>query len=523
MSLDEIEVRLKERFPEGFLPLSQIPHPSLLKDSDIASERVVKAIKEGEKIAVIGDYDVDGVVSSSIVELFFREIGYEVEVIIPNRFSDGYGVTPKLLERVDADLVITVDNGIHGFNSAKVLKERGVDFIITDHHNPSDSLPDAFAVVNPKRGDCPYPHKEICGAQVIWLLLGEVKRVLEVDIDMSQYLDLLAVAIISDVMPIRGLNHSIVKVGLKKLQSSNRVANRVLMERIFSSSSPILSEDVAFQLSPRLNSSGRMSHAELSFHFLTSRNYFEASQLFEEIDGLNRTRKDVERDMFEAVLRDVDPSQPIILYYGEHLHEGVIGIVASRVVDRFQKPAFIFSKLGDTLKGSGRSLGNIDIFYLLKSSKEFLLKWGGHKMAGGLSLELSKFPQFRERVFEAMKIYKEVDYIEQSSLFGALPLEKLDTNLIQVISKFEPFGNENEKPIFQIEDALVVDARRIGRDMEYQKLIVEKDGVQREVLIFKKERTIKSGETVSLSFRPMVSTFRNETKVQAISEKILEK
>ena len=515
MRLSDIENNLASRFSNGFSKLSDLPNPNLLKDSSKASKRIVQAIQNREKITIIGDYDVDGVTSSAIAYLFFQEIGVDVEIIIPNRFSDGYGITPKLLNRVNADLVITVDNGIHSFQSAEILKKRETDFIITDHHQPSDKLPDAFAIVNPKRLDCKYPYKDICGAQVIWFLLAEVKKELKVNVDMGQFLDLLAVAIIADVMPITGFNHSLVKVGLKQFFSSNRISNKVLINQLFSQKNYITSEDVAFQISPRLNSSGRMQDAILSFQFLVSNNYLEASQLFDEIDELNQSRKLIERDLSKQVIDEVDSSQPIILYYNENLHSGVIGIVASRIVEKFKKPTFIFSLENGILKGSGRSLGNINIFEVLSNSQKLFLKWGGHKMAGGLSLNLSNFETFKNEAIQFMQKYTAIDFQEINNNLGHLDMRDLNFDLFDMLNKFEPFGNKNEKPVFYISDALVVSSYRIGKEKQFQKLMVEKNSVKLEVLIFADIEDINIEEKISFSYRPAISTFRNKTTIQA--------
>jgi single-stranded-DNA-specific exonuclease len=520
MRLDDVEKRLLERFPNGFPTLSDIPQPYLLKDSEKASERVARAIRNGEKITIIGDYDVDGVTSSSISYLFFREIGYEVEIIIPNRFRDGYGITPQILERVDADLIITVDNGIHAFKPAEICIERGIDLIITDHHNPSEKIPDAFAVVNPKQVDCEYPHKTICGAQVIWLLLAEVKKRLGSNIDMGQFIDLVAVAIISDVMPITDLNHSLVKAGLKKFVENRRDSNVVFLEKL--KKSHLTSEDIAFQLSPRLNSSGRMEDAITSFQFLTSSNYLEATHFFEKITSFNEERKSIEREITERVISEVDSSKPAILFYGDELHEGVIGIVASRIVEKFGKPAFIFSKSGDILKGSARSLGNIDIFHLLTQNSELFLKWGGHKMAGGLSMKIENWNRFCEGVWSEMSIYEESDFIPSSNLFGELDFKDLNPSLIETLDKFEPFGNENEKPLFFVIDALIINSYRIGSEKQFQKMVVEKDGIAKDVLVFRDFEDFIEGERISFSYRPTLSTFKkDDPKVQLYLEKLV--
>ena len=227
---------LSKRFTTEEKKLSQIPAPSLLQDSTKAAKKVAQAIKEKKRITLVGDYDVDGVSSTAIIVDFFRQIPYPLEAIIPNRFKDGYGVSPTILDRVDTDIIITVDNGISAVEASKICKERGIELIITDHHTPSKILPDAYAIVDPKLPNCTYPFKEICGAQVIWLLLGLVKKELNLKINMKQFLDILAIAIIADIMPLIDINRTLVKEGLKLLMTSSRPSSIIIRDFLNKSS-----------------------------------------------------------------------------------------------------------------------------------------------------------------------------------------------------------------------------------------------------------------------------------------------
>jgi len=520
MTLEEIDNRLLERFSKGFEKLSSIPNPAVLKDSEKGAERVAQAIKSGERITLIGDYDVDGVTSSAITHLFFQEIGHPIEVVIPNRFKDGYGITPKLLERVDSDLIITADNGIHAHKSAEILKSRGVDLIITDHHNPSDTLPDAYAVINPKQTDCPYPLKAICGAEVIWLFLAVVKRKLNINIDMMQYLDLLAVATISDVMPITDINHTIVKKGLQLFSKSKRASNQVMITTLLSKEQ-ITAEDIAFQVAPRLNSSGRIEDASLSFRFLTAQNYDEALQLFERINRLNTERKELEKSIFNRVVESINSDDELLLYYGDDLHEGVIGIVASRLVDKFSKPAIVFSLSNGVLKGSGRSLGNVDIFKTIAKAEHLLLKWGGHKMAGGLSLNLSNFEEFKSIVISEVKNYSKEDFFSQTETFGEISFKDIGNNLIEVLNKYEPYGESNQKPIFLAKDVEVVEMRQIGKKREFLKIFVEKESTELEVLIFQSGIEIDVGEIISFEYTVQTSYYRDKMEIKGLLKRLI--
>jgi len=272
-----------------------------LKDIKKAAERIKKAINNGEKITVVGDYDVDGVVSSTIMSEFFSDIGIEMTLIIPNRFRDGYGINAKLLERIDADLIITVDNGISAVEAAKVCKERGIDLIITDHHTVPDVIPDAYAIVNPKQEDCPFPFSEICGAQVAWYLVASLKETLGIEYNLGKYLDLLAIAIVADMMELKGMNRTMVRAGFKMMNQEKRLIFSVI-KRYFKKSA-FKSDDISFLLAPIINSAGRIEDATLAFEMLSAKSEEEALMHLEYIVGLNNRRKEIELELFnKAVL-----------------------------------------------------------------------------------------------------------------------------------------------------------------------------------------------------------------------------
>ncbi len=521
MTLQEIEAKLLKRFPNGFSKISEIPDPKLLKDIVKGAKRVKEAVKNNEKIVLIADYDVDGIISASITKLFFQEINFNIEVQFPNRFKNGYGISPELLKNIQADLIISADNGIHAFRSAKFLKKKNIDFIITDHHNPSDKIPDAFAVINPKQIDCPYPHKSICGAQVIWLFLAQIKRELNLKINMQKFIDLVSIAVIADLMPIKDLNHAIVKAGLQQFMKSNRIFNRIIKTH-FLKGRNITSEDIAFQIAPRINSAGRLEDASISFQFITTNNYFEAETLFHEITSLNNKRKKIENDILEKVIASVDNSQNIIIYYDENIHEGVVGIVASKVVKLFQKPAFILSKKFNHLRGSGRGIGNIDIFQILNHSQDLFLKWGGHKSAGGLSMSIENLEEFRRKSIEFIeKNYTKDDFIEQFDSFGKLQPKDLTKELFVLLNKFEPFGFQHSKPIFFMENVKVVEVLTFGNGKKFQKIFVADEVKTVEVLIFIDNfQVFQKGEIISFYFQPHRSIFKGQEKIQALFENL---
>ncbi|HEX5623333.1 MAG TPA: single-stranded-DNA-specific exonuclease RecJ [Sulfuricurvum sp.] len=459
---------LSERFGAQSEKLSDIPHPSHLKDAQKAAQRIAHAIRNHQKIALVGDYDVDGVTSTAIVKRFFDLIPYPITATIPNRFTDGYGVSKSILERIDADVVFTVDNGINAIEAAEVCKARGIDLIITDHHTPGDILPDVYAIVNPKLSDCPYPFKEICGAQVGWLLMGMIKQELDLAIDMRQFFPFLALAIIADVMPLVGINRAIVKTGLEMMKTSHLppfVIIRDLLNR-----TAISSEDIAFQIAPRLNSAGRLEDASIALEFLTADTTTKAYHQFDLLTQLNTLRKETEAQTTAAAMLHVNTEDAIIVVAGENWNEGVVGIVASRLVNHFQKPAVVLSIHNGIAKGSGRSIGNVDLFSLIKTQEHLLAKFGGHKMAAGLSMNFHNVEAFRFGINEAAKAIHPDDFAPQNDIVGELDHHCINFELLTLLERFEPYGEGNPRPRFLLRDAEVVQIKLFGSDKSHSRL-----------------------------------------------------
>jgi len=515
----ELEKKLQERFSEGFHKLSDLADPLSLIDIEKGAKRLQKAIENREKIAIVGDYDVDGVVSTAIMLDFFSQISVPVKHIIPNRFMDGYGVSAQIIERLDADVVITVDNGINAFDAATVAKKRGIDLIITDHHTPSHSLPDAYCVINPKREDCNFKHQEICGAQVAWFFIAAVKKVMQLEIKMQSFLDLLALAIIADVMPLTEINRTLVQAGLKSIAASQRPAFKAL--RIFLEKKSLKAEDIAFQIAPRINSAGRMEDASIALAFLNAKDENSAMAQLLKLDSLNQIRKETEQEITQEAISIANSDDSVIVVANENWHEGVIGIVASRLVHYYEKPAFVLSIEEGRAKGSGRSIGNIDLYELLDESSEHLLGFGGHKMAAGLALQEQNIDKFRELLNLSAKKYSKEDFIPTSETMGELDFQYLTLDLLNMLEKFEPYGEANPKPRFHLTKASIMAVRRMGQNSEHVKYSVQSDGRVMDVLAFRHETTLKKGDELSCIYTVNKNSFRGETNVQLLLEKLI--
>jgi len=503
-----------------FATLSSFPNPKLLKDNEKASHRIKKAIENKEKIVLVGDYDVDGVSSSAIMLDFFSQIPYPLTCKIPDRFKHGYGLSPKLLDEIDSDtkLVITVDNGINAFESAKILKERNIDLIITDHHNPEDTLPQASAVINPKQKDCTFPFKDICGAVVAWYFCSCIKSVLELNTNMSKYLDILALASIADVMPMLGLNHTLVKAGLRVMSKREKEPFKVIAEE--KQIQDFGYEDIGFFLAPLINSAGRLAHASLSLDFLRAKTPKLASKNFELLSALNEERKDLQLQVLAEARVQVNKEDAILVLFGSSWHEGVLGIVASKICEEFKRPCIILSIENEKAKGSARSNGDFILYDLLFLSKQYLTSFGGHANAAGLTLEAKNIIPFKESLNDNLKKMNKCLYLEKE-IFAKLKLEDIDFELYDIIKSFEPYGLQNPKPIFLLENIKAYNYSLLGKEKNHLKILLEHNGNFLEALFF----NFKIKDTQNLNilknnidivFTLSLNTFRNQSKINLL-------
>jgi len=519
LTKQDIDELLSARFADDSCnSLKDIPSPSLFKDIDKASSRIKEAIDKKEKITVVGDYDVDGVVSSVIMSEFFEDIGVDIDLIIPNRFKDGYGINEKLLQKIDANLIITVDNGISAVDAANVCKKRGIDLIITDHHTVPPILPDAYAIVNPKQEDCTFPHCEICGAQVAWYLIASLKDKLGLDYNLGKFLDLLAIAIVADMMELKGINRTMVKAGFKMINQEKRVIFSAIKAHFRKSF--FVSDDISFLLSPIINSAGRLEDATLSYDMLRSTNIDEASVRLDYIVSLNNRRKEIEFELFKVAVDEHDETQDIVIVWGEDWHEGVIGIVAARLSRRFKKPAIVFSINDDIAKGSARSVGDINILSIVSTQKDLLLGFGGHKGAAGMSMKKDTLESFRENLQTIAKDIPKDKFIQKSEVLGEIDANEVDLNLINILQKYEPYGQKNPQPKFLLKNAYVRQDRLLGADKNHLKMSLECEGRSIESIYFNFDTRANEGDHIDLVCTISKNEFRGDVSVQLMVDRL---
>lgn len=520
LTLDALDALLQNRFKEGFLSLKDLPQPSAFKDMDKATKRIVQAIQNREKITIIGDYDVDGVTSTTLMKLFFEEIEYPVEWIIPNRFKDGYGLSSNIIPRIlGTDLAITVDNGISAVYAAKLCKDGGIELIITDHHLLPPEVPECFAIIDQKQKECTFPYADVCGAQIAWYLIASIKNALGIQINMMSYMEYVAIAIIADMMPLQHINRAMVEAGLVALNKSSKPAIKAFLEHAKKES--LSTEDIGFFLAPLLNSAGRMDDASHAVDFLSATNIYDARIRLERLKEFNTLRKFTEQEITGKAMTQVNHKDHVIVVEGEKWHEGVVGIVAARVARQFEKPCIVLSNNGDgVLKGSGRSFGECDLFAITDDCRSHLEKFGGHQAAIGLSLKKESLKSFKMKINEN---FLKGNYIKDEidpDIIGELHFQDISFALTKLVKKYEPYGQGNPIPKYISKRVKILQVDTMGKEGEHLRFSFVQEGIVMAGVQFKTREVYEVGSEVDVIFTVNENHFRGNVTLQLMVEKI---
>jgi len=520
LNIKDIEEILINRVKDDkFTVLKSIPTPDTFKDMDIATKRIVQAIQNDETINLVGDYDVDGVTSTAIIVSFFNALGVEINYIIPNRFEHGYGLSPLILEQIYDGIIITVDNGIGAVESASICKQRALDLIITDHHTVGDILPDAFAIINPKQDDCDFPFPDICGAQIAWYLCASIKKELKFDYNLMELFDLLSLAIVADIMPMVSLNKTMVKAGLKVLERSQRPAFVALRQRY--DLKAITEEDIGFKIAPLINCAGRMEDPSIALEFLLSYDEHEANMQLDYLIELNESRKEDQLKMFTEAKRQVDISLPVIVVSSTQWNEGIVGIVASKLCEKYKKPAIVFSIKDTTAKASCRSTADVNLYELIKSCSSLLNGFGGHKQAAGLSIQTNKLEEFTVLVNKNIQDMEVLPEDINSNSLGDFNISNVSNLVYELIESYRPFGITNPYPILTFRDLEVLNVTKMGKNKEFTKLIVGNNISNIEVIIFSDFEDVEVSDTISFTATISKNEFRGEIKYNLLFKELL--
>jgi single-stranded-DNA-specific exonuclease len=499
-------------------------NPFQLLHMDRAVERITEAISKEEKITIYGDYDVDGTSASSLLFLFFKSLGVEAGIYIPRRDTEGYGLNAGALQKIADEgttLLITVDTGISG---ARVVAEApsGLDIIITDHHLPPAELPEAYTVVNPNQPGDTYPCKAICGCGVAFKLCQALYQTIHhTDAFWTDFIELAAVATVADVVPLVDENREIVRRGLAKIRNTSLTGLRALLDAAVKADSPVTSETIGFGIGPRINAAGRLDDAMLAVHLLVTDDPETARDLAHELNDLNAKRQDISQKIFEEaetmLLADGVPHFGIVLAK-EGWHPGVIGIVASRLTEKYHQPTILLSIKDHVAKGSCRSIPPVHLYHALEACREHLVQFGGHAQAAGLTMEEKKVDAFRRKFQETVKsILKGIPYEPEVEADYFLPEgETLTEADVHELERLQPFGQDNPAPILGFSKAVITDVRTMGREQNHLRLDILFGTTTYKGLLWQegpRSHYFYIGEEAAVAFAPRLNTFRGITSV----------
>jgi len=507
--------------------LERLHSPLIMEDMKKAVARILKAVRAGENILIYGDYDADGITSAALLTYVFRSLGTKAECYLPNRLEEGYGLHLEPLKKArenGIDLVITVDCGISAFEEALWAGENGLDLIITDHHEPQSEIPAALAVVDPKRHDCKYPFKELAGVGVALKL---AQALLETAGRGSgawqEYLGLACLGTIADIMPIRGENRILVKHGLPKLANAKSPGIQALMEVSGTKKEELSPYDVGFGLAPRLNAAGRIGNPDLALRLLLTDSTGEARDLAGELNKYNQARQKIESTVFEEALKMLEENPErgedrVVVLSSDNWHPGVIGIVASRLLNRLYRPVLLISLEGREGKGSARSIPGFNICEALVQCNKHLLNYGGHALAAGFTIERGKIEEFRRELNTyAGKIIGDKEMVPWLDLDGIVEVGQISEKLINELNMLQPFGYANPDPLLGCREAPVVNSRGVGKEAAHLKLRLRinnstLDGIGFNLGAY--AETVATAEAVDLAFVPGINEFNGRRYVE---------
>lgn len=461
--------------------LDDLHDPYLMKDMDKAVSRIEKAIENQENIMIFGDYDVDGTTAVSLVSSYLKSYYPNIATYIPDRYDEGYGISYKGIDYADDNgisLIIALDCGIKSIDHIAYANERNIDFIICDHHRPGKELPNAIAVLDPKREDCSYPYDELCGCGVGFKLIQALAENRNQSIlDLIPYLDLVATAIAADIVPMTGENRVLAKFGLEVINSNPRPGIKALIKNV--KKKVLTITDVVFIIAPRINAAGRIKHGNEAVALLTEFNLEQAEIFASEIEQYNADRKDLDKQITIEALSQIEKNNEkesfTTVVYQENWHKGVIGIVASRLTETYYRPTIVYTKSGDKLAASARSVKDFDVYNALEACAEHLEQFGGHMYAAGMTLKEENYEAFKN-AFEK-EVQKTIDpdlLIPEISIDLEINLSDINPKLMRLLSQFEPFGPQNMTPNFMSKNLFDTGyAKPLGKDDEHLKLFVK--------------------------------------------------
>lgn len=502
--------------------LDSLHDPYLMKDMEKAIDRVNKGKKE--KILIIGDYDVDGTTSTSMLYAYFKQREFDVLYYIPDRYKEGYGVSLESIDYADENsvkLIITVDCGIKAVNEVKYANSKGIDVIVCDHHLPDVDLPKAHSVLNPKQLDCRYPFKDLCGCGIAYKLITAHNIKSANKLNIRSLLDFVALATISDMMPLIDENRVMVFHGLNEINNNPRLGLRNFLKSI----NKVDESKISFNIGPRINAAGRMKNGKIIVELLTEEDANKANSLSNEVEYLNLKRRSIEKKVYENVIKKIDNTKYSNIIYGQNFSTGVLGIVASRLVEKSYKPTIIITDFDENLlTGSVRSVSGFDVYGALTKCEKFLYQFGGHKFAAGIKIEKSKLNAFIEHFEKTVQESVDGIMFERNYKYDIeVPFSKLTVKNVKLISRMSPFGLENRRPVFRADNCTIIDDLKfVGKESQVVKsYILDSFNTKLPFVSFsKKDELINLKSSINILFTVSINSYSETDQVEIIIKEI---
>lgn len=510
--------------------------PLDMADMQQAIERTRRALLSGEQIAVYGDFDVDGVTSTALLVSLLRGLGGNAMPYIPDRFEEGYGLNIDALDGIRAEgvsLCIAVDCGVRSYDEVAHAQAHGLDMIIVDHHTAPTELPPAVAVVDPKRPDSDYAFAELAGVGVTYQLcralcaaMDDSERGRQMARRMEDYLDLVALGTVADIVPLENENRALTRWGLNRLRSSPRPGLLALMEQARVQPATVGSIDVAFRLAPRLNAAGRLEHATISYELLMAEDLGQARALAEALGRTNQERQSLLEEQVAMAMADLarEPLEPLLIIQGPDYHEGIVGLIASRLREAFYRPTLVLRADAETARGSARSVDGFHITEALDSCRDLLIRYGGHAQAAGFTLASDRLPEFRRRLLDYAGEHLDQTALTPRLLVDAIvPLGVLTPDVVKALSMLEPFGRSNPEPLLASLGAQIRNINAVGQDGKHLRLNVCQANRSLPCIAFRQGALLdqyRAGDRIDLVYRPSMNHWQGRSTLQLVVEAI---
>ncbi len=504
--------------------------PFLMRDMDKAVERITAAKEKGEKITIYGDYDVDGITAIAILYKHLMEMGIEVDYYVPDRMQEGYGVNQAALDKIKADgssLIITVDTGITAVEECEYAKSIGLDVIVTDHHECKEVIPDAYAAIDPKRKDCGYPFKSLAGVGVVFKLIQALAGENSLDTLMEKYADLMCLGTVADISPLVDENRVIVTEGLKRFKNTKNVGLKALID-VSTNGKAITTSTIGYIIAPRINASGRLGCASRSVELFLTDDKENAINLANSLCEENSLRQQTEQKMFKEALDYLEAhpevkEDKIIVIPHENWHHGIVGIVSSKITEKFYKPSILFASDGDEAKGSGRSVSGFNLFGILENSSNLLEKFGGHELAAGLTIKAANIEEFRKKINEDAENYLDEDAsVPTISIDAAIKAPFITIETVKDINNLQPFGVDNPTPTFTVRN-IKIHKISVMSEGKHLRMTLLKDGKYLDSVGFgmgEYYHHLEEGDFIDVAFALDINDYKGFQNVQLILKDI---